>query len=187
MAPRVEKRLFEQWKDGLTRSTGPRRADGGMDRGWRCPRASTAASSSPPMPLGALLQQERGGWSRDAASQPRSPQNACNNPHRASSDPGSDAGSVPGQEGVEGCCAGGGLWWGDSSHWDMAGTGSVLQMSPLQIPASLQVVTNAPARLWNSPGVQQCHKVSPAPREPPAPLQCARSFGAGIIEGAHRY
>lgn len=74
-----------------------------------------------------------------------------------------------------------------SSYWDMAGTGSVLQMSPLQIPASLQVVTNAPARLWNSPGVQQCHKVSPAPREPPAPLQCARSFGAGIIEGAHRY
>lgn len=113
MAPRVEKRLFEQWKDGLTRSTGPRRADGGMDRGWRCPRASTAASSSPPMPLGALLQQERGGWSRDAASQPRSPQNACNNPHRASSDPGSDAGSVPGQEAPEGCCAGGGLWWGD--------------------------------------------------------------------------
>lgn len=38
-----------------------------------------------------------------------------------------------------------------SSHWDMASTGSVLQLSPLQIPASLGAATNAPARLWNSP------------------------------------
>lgn len=41
-------------------------------------------------------------------------QNACNNPHWASSDPGSDAGSVPGQEGHGGC------WW---LWWDTAGAG----------------------------------------------------------------
>lgn len=65
-------------------------------------------------------RQERGGRSSDAPqtpvpSQPRSPPNACNDPHRASSDPGSDAGSVPGQEGREGCWwqGAGGLWWRD--------------------------------------------------------------------------
>jgi len=46
LAPSVEKSLFEQWKDGLTRQTGPRtdgQTDGGMDGGRRCPWACTAA------------------------------------------------------------------------------------------------------------------------------------------------
>lgn len=39
-----------------------------------------------------------------------------------------------------------------SSHWDTAGAGAVLQLSPPQIPASPEAVTGAPAGLWNSPG-----------------------------------
>lgn len=71
------------------------------------------------------------------------------------------------------------------SHWDTTGAESVLQLSPLQIPASLRAVTNAPAWLWNSPGgisrsrCQRCHNVSPARGEPAAPLQCAHTPGTG--------
>lgn len=39
-----------------------------------------------------------------------------------------------------------------SSHWDTAGAGSVLQLSPLHMPASPGAVTDAAAGLWNSPG-----------------------------------
>ena len=63
MAPCVEKRLFEQWKDGLTRHTGPR-ADGWME-GDSAHGPAPQHPHRTPMPLRALLQQdkrrERGG------------------------------------------------------------------------------------------------------------------------------
>lgn len=71
-------------------------------------------------------RQERGCSATPAPSQPRSPQNACDNPR------GATLGLCPLRRDVRG--AGGGDQVGcdgaTSSHWDTAGTGPVLQLSP---------------------------------------------------------
>lgn len=100
-----------------------------------------------PMPLGALPQQEeqreRRGRSRDAlqlllrASHAR-PKMPVTTPSGPAATRGVTLGLWPVRRDVRG--AGGGqqvdCGGATSSHWDMAGTGSLLQLSPLQIPAS---------------------------------------------------